>query len=70
MLTFKYCPLIQVFCGKTGNKSVNKIHKCTLQLIYETKDATFEDLLGMDKLRTIHKDNLHKLIVKIYKSIH
>ena len=49
MSTFKYCPLIQVFCGKTGNKSVNKIHNCTLQLIYETKDATFEDLLGMDK---------------------
>ena len=53
-----------MFCGKTGNKSINKIHKRTLQLIYETKDATFEDLLGRDKSRTIHKDNLQKLIVK------
>ena len=34
------------------------------------EDATFEDLLGRDKSRTIHEDNLHKLLVKIYTSIH
>ena len=68
--TFKYCPLTWVFCGKTENKSINKIHKRTLQLIYDTKDATFEDLLGRNKSRTIHEDNLHKLLVEIYKSIH
>ena len=68
--TFKYCHLIWVFCGKTENKSFNKIHKRTLRLIYDTDDATFDDLLGRDKSRTIHEDNLHKLLVEIYKSIH
>ena len=34
------------------------------------EDATFEDLLGRDKSRTIHEDNLHKLLAEIYKSIH
>ena len=61
---------IWVFCGKIENKSINKIHKRTLRLIYDTEDATFEDLLGRDKSRTIHEDNLHKLLVEIYKSIH
>ena len=70
MSTFKYCPLIWVFCGKTENKSINKTHKSTLRLIYDTDDATFEDLLGIDNLRTIYEDNLHKLIFEIYKSIH
>ena len=70
MSTFKYCYLIWVFYGKTKNKSINKIHKRTLRLIYDTEDATFEDLLGRDKSRTIHEDNLHKLLVEIYKSIH
>ena len=68
--TFKYCPLIWLFCGKTENKSINKIHKPTLRLIYDMKDATFEDLSGRGKSRTIHEDNLHKLLAEIYKSIH
>ena len=70
MLTFKYCPLIWVFCGKIEIKSIDKIHKCTLQLIYDEEDANFEYILERDKLQTIHENNLQKLLVKIYKSIH
>ena len=70
MSTFKYCPLIWVFCGKTENKSINKIQNRILRLIYDTEDATFEDLLRRGKSRTTHEDTLHKLLVEIYKSIH
>ena len=59
-----------MFCGKIENKSINKIHKRTFRLIYDTEDATFEDLLERDKSRTIHEDNLRKLLVEVYKSIH
>ena len=68
MSTFKYCPLIWMFCGKTENKSIYKIH--SLRLIYDTEDATFKDLLKRGKSRTIHEDNMHTLLVEIYKSIH
>ena len=70
MSTCKYCPLIWVFCGKTENKSINKIQNRTLRLVYDTEDAAFEDLLRKGKSRTIHEDTLHKLPVEIYKSIH
>ena len=60
MSTFKYCPLIWMFCGKTENKSINKIQNRTLQLTYDTEDATFQDLLIRGKLRTIHENTLHK----------
>ena len=70
MSTFKYFALIGVFCGKIENKSINKIHKRTLRLIYDTEDANFEYLLERDKSRTIHENNLQKLLVEIYKSIH
>ena len=59
-----------MFCSKTENKSINKIQNRTLQLIYDTEDATFEDLLRRGKLQTIHEDTLHKLLDEIYKSIH
>ena len=48
-----------MFCGKTKNKSITKIHKRTLRLIYDTEDATI-----------IHEDNIQTLLVVIYKSIH
>ena len=69
MLTFKYCPLICIFCFKTDNKFIHKIHKRTLRLIYDTEDASFEDLLERDKPRTTHVLNKLTLLVKIYKSI-
>ena len=70
MSTFKYFPLIGVFCGKIENEFINKIHKLTLRLIYDAEDANFEYLLERDKSRTIHENNLQKLLVEIYKSIH
>ena len=42
-----------------------KSTKRTLRLIYDIEDATLEDLLGRDESRTIHRDNLHKLLVKV-----
>ena len=39
--------------------------------IYDTKDETFGDLLERNKSRTIHENNLHKLLVqfgRIHKS--
>ena len=69
MSTFKYFPVICVFCGKTKNKSINKIDKHTPQLIYDMEGVTYEDLLGTNKSQNNNEDNLHKLLVEIYKSI-
>ena len=51
--------------AKLRTNPLIKSTKRTLPLIYDTEDATFEDLLGRDKSRTIHEDNLHKLLVEI-----
>ena len=45
MSAFKYSALIWIFCGKTENKFLNKIHEHTPQLNYEMEDGTFEILL-------------------------
>ena len=50
---------------KLRTNPLMKSTKRTLRLIYDTEDATFEVLLGRDKSRTIHEDNLHKLLVEI-----
>ena len=50
---------------------MKKIHKCGLPVIYEMKDANFEDLLtsSKDSSWTIHKTNIHTLLIEIYWSL-
>ena len=69
MSTFAYCPLIWMFCSKTANNFTNKIHKRSLRVIYEMKDANFEDLLIKDNSWTIHENNTHTLLIEVYKSL-
>ena len=40
--------LIWMFCNKTSNNQINKLHKRTLRLVYEKEDVNFEDLLLKD----------------------
>ena len=67
MLAFKYCPLIWMFCNKTSNNQINRIHKRTLRLVYEMQDANFEDLLLKDNSWNVHESNIHTLLTEIYK---
>ena len=66
---FKYCPLIWMFCNKTSNNQIDKIHKRSLRLVYEMQDANFEDLLLKDDSWNIHESKIHTLVIEIYKSI-
>ena len=43
--TFTYCLLIWMFCSKTANSLINKIHKRSLHVIYEMENANFKNLL-------------------------
>ena len=58
-----------MFCNKTSNNQINKIHKRSLRLVYEMQDANFEDLLLKDNSWNVHENNIHKLLIEMYKSI-
>ena len=53
--TFTYCLLIWIYCSKTENNLINKIHKHSLRVIYKMEDANFEELLIKDSSWTIHE---------------
>ena len=52
--TFKYCPLIWLFCGKTGNENIDKVHKIALRVLLDDHESTFEVLLAKNNETTIH----------------
>ena len=66
---FNYCPLIWMFCGKTANNTIKRLHKRALRVLYRDNDASFEDLLRRSGELIIHCKNLQKLMFEIYKCI-
>ena len=42
---FRYSPLNWVFCGKTANNELNRVHKRALRVVLRDYDASFDELL-------------------------
>ena len=58
-----------MFCRKTANNLINKIHKQSLRVAYEIEDATFKDLSIKDSSWTIYENNIDTLLIEICKSL-
>ena len=56
-----------MFCRKTANNLINKIHKQSLRVAYEIEDATFKDLSIKDSSWTIYENNIDPLLIEICK---
>ena len=58
-----------MFFTTTANNLINKIHKRSLRIISEMEDANLKDLLIKYSSWTIHENNIHTLLIEIYKSL-
>ena len=65
---FNYCPLVWVFCGRTLNNKINRIHERALRIIYKDMRSDFEAMLLRDNAVQIHIRNLQLLMTEIYKT--
>ena len=64
---FGYCPLIWMFCSRTLNHRINRLHERALRIAYDDYLSDFEELLIKDNTVTIHKRNLRKVAIEMYK---
>ena len=67
---FNYCPLVWMFCNRTLNNKINRLHERALRLVYKDENLTFEELLEKDNSVSIHDRNLQKLAVEMFKIKH
>ena len=58
-----------MFCGKTSNREINRIHKRSLHILFNDYEASFEELLQRNDEQTVHTKNLHNLMTEVYKSL-
>ena len=66
---FNYCPLIWMFCGKTGNNLIETVHRRSLRAVLNDFDLTYERMLEKTKQSTIHQKNLRVLVSEVFKSL-
>ena len=64
---FNYASLIWMFCHKTTYLKIQKIHRKTLKVIYQS-DFSYDDLLQLSNSLFLHQRHLRFLLTKIYKS--
>ena len=69
MSNFGYCPLIWMFCGKTANEEINRIHKRALRRLYNDFSSSFKELLEKSGQKTVHLQNIQTLLVEVFKSL-
>ena len=66
---FKYCLFIWIFCRRSANSKINKLHERSLRRrrIYDDSNSKFEDFLTTDNLFIIHHQNIQTLEIEMFK---
>ena len=67
--TFKYCPLIWMFCGKAANDGIDRVYKRALRMLLNDHESTFEALLAENGEANIYIQNVRMLMIEIYKTL-
>ena len=64
---FSYCSLVWIFCSRTSNSLINKVHERTLRVILNDHESDFETLLQNNNDVCSHHRNIQTLLVEIFK---
>ena len=67
---FKYCPIVWMFHSRHTNKKVNRLHERSLKSIYNDDVSTFDQRFALNKSFCTHYQNIKRLLIEIYKSLH
>ena len=64
---FSYCPLLWMFCSRTSNNMINKIHERSLRVVHHDEVSDFTSLLAINGEVTIHCRNTQVLMTEVFK---
>ena len=64
---FSYCFLVWMFCSRTSNNLINKVHERTLRVILNDHESDFETLLQNNNDVCSHHRNIQTLLIEIFK---
>ena len=56
-----------MFCSRTSNNRINKLHERSLRVIHNDETNDFNTLLEMNNEVTIHQRNIQVLMLEVFK---
>ena len=59
-----------MFCSRTANKRIDKLHERALKLVYDDYETSFSNLFAIDGSFIVHQTNIETLLLEIYKIKH
>ena len=62
-----YCHLVWDFCKASDRRKLERVQERALRAVYNSKTATYEELLNMAKLPTLYKRRLQDIAIMMYK---
>ena len=65
---FNYCPLVWMFCDRTLNNKINRIHERALRIAYKDMTSDYDTMLLRDNAVPILIRNLQLLMTEVYKT--
>ena len=66
---FNYAPLIWMFAGKTLINKIWQIHHRTLHVVYNEYNKSYQELLQLNNIVSIHQRHLQNLALEVFKSL-
>ena len=67
---FNYCPLVWMFCSRSLNNMINKVHERSLRMISDDYSSDFEELLDHNNDISNHHRNIQTLMIEMFKIYH
>ena len=64
---FSYCPLVWMFCSRTSNDMINKVHERTLRVLLNDHGSDFETILQINNDVCNHHRTIQTLLIEIFK---
>ena len=66
---FTYAPIVWMFCGKTLNGEIEKVHKRALRAVLSDFSSNYEELLNNSFSKRIHCIHLYHLLCEVFKTL-
>ena len=66
-MQFNYCPLVWMFCWRTSNNMINKLHERLLIIVLNEYSSDYNELLEHNKDITSHHKNIQTLLIEVFK---
>ena len=65
---FNYCPLVWMFCDRTKDNKIDRIHEKVLHIVSQNKIADSNTFLLESNSVSIQKRHLQLLMIEVYKT--